>query len=125
MDYTQITTKITDFILLKTQAEELRQKLYEMENNPPKMPEKEIFTWQEAIDYAETEKKYKQDLEMARLGIGTRMQMTLDKEKEIGNLLPIQNHYIAFPVMVNGKEENYKIGYFPESYGFSVEKITN
>ncbi len=123
MDYTQISQKITDFIFLKIQADEMRQKLVDLEANPPKMLEKEVLTWDEAINYAETEKKYKQDIEIARMGIATRMQMTLDKEREMGNLLPISNKFILFPVQINGKEETYKIGYFPDSYGFRIEKI--
>jgi hypothetical protein len=123
MDYSQISQKITDFIFLKIQADEMRQKLVDLESNPPKMLEKEVLTWEEAINYAETEKKYKQDIETARMGIATRMQITLDKEREMGNLLPISNKFILFAIQINGKDETYKIGYFPDSYGFKIEKV--
>ena len=57
------------------------------------------------------------------MGIGNREDLIYNKEAEIGEMLPIKNHYIQFKINMDGKEESYKIGYFPGSYGFRMEKM--
>lgn len=122
MDYQSIAQKISDFIIFKAQIIQLRDRLENWEGNPPKI-EKEVLTWEEAVEYAEKLKQYEEDVKKLRMGIGNRLEIVDSREAEIAKLLPIQNHFILFKVMIEGKEETYKIGFFPESDGFRMEKV--
>jgi hypothetical protein len=122
MNYQTVTAKITEFLTLKAQQVKMQQELAETESNPPRI-EKEVLTWEEAVAFAESEKAHHEKLQKLRMGIANRFEMIMNREKEMGEMLPIQNHYIIFKLMIEGKEESYKIGYFPESYGFRMDKI--
>jgi hypothetical protein len=122
MNYQTVATKITEFLTFKTQLSAMKQELEDREQNPPKLA-KEVLTWEEAVAFAESEKQYYEDLQRLRMGIANRLEIIQNREKEVGEMLPIQNHYIIFKLPLEGKEESYKIGYFPESYGFRMEKI--
>lgn len=122
MDYQSIAKKISDFIIFKAQIFQLRDKLENLESNPPQI-EKAVLTWEEAVEFAETQKQYEDDVKKLRMGIGNRLEIVDSREAEIAKLLPIQNHFILFNVVIEGQEENYKIGFFPESGGFRMEKV--
>lgn len=122
MNYQTVTTKITEFITFKSQVAKMQAELIHAENNPPKL-EKDVLTWDEAVAFAESEKAYYENLQRLRMGIANRLEIILNREQEMGQMLPIQNHYIIFKLMLDGNEESFKIGYFPESYGFRMEKI--
>lgn len=121
MNYQTVTTKITEFLTLKAQVAKMKEDLASLEASPPRL-EKEVLTWEEAVAFAESEKKYVEDMQRLRMGILNRTELIMNREQEMGQMLPIQNHYIIFKLMIEGKEESYKIGYFPESYGFRMEK---
>jgi hypothetical protein len=122
MNYQTVSTKIAEFLTLKAQANKMKEELAYTEANPPRL-EKEVVTWEEAVAFAENEKKHHENLQKLRMGIANRFEMIMNREKEVGEMLPLQNHYIIFKLMIDGKEESYKIGYFPESYGFRMEKM--
>ena len=122
MDYQSIAKKISDFIIFKAQIMQLRDKLESLESNPPKI-EQEVLTWEEAVQFAETQKQHEENVKRLRMGIGNRLEIIESRENEIAKLLPIQNHFILFDVMIEDKKESYKIGFFPESGGFRMEKI--
>ena len=122
MNYQTVAQKVSEFITFKAQIEKMRQEVQELENTPPKL-EKEVLTWEEAVEYAESEKLHAEKLKTLRMGIGNREDLIYNKEAEIGEMLPIKNHYILFKISMDGKEETYKIGYFPGSYGFRMEKM--
>lgn len=121
MNYQTVTTKITEFLTLKAQVAKMKEDLASLEASPPRL-EKEVLTWEEAVAFAESEKKYVEDMQRLRMGILNRTELIMNREQEMGQMLPIQNHYIIFKLVIEGKEESYKIGYFPESYGFRMEK---
>ena len=124
MNYQTVAQKVSEFITFKAQIDKMRQEVAELENNPPKIDlEKEVLTWEEAVEFAESEKLYAEKLKTLRMGIGNREDLIYNKEAEIGEMLPIKNHYIQFKINMDGKEEAYKIGYFPGSYGFRMEKM--
>jgi hypothetical protein len=122
MDYQNVANKIKEFVTLKAQIQQMMDEVIHLEATPPRL-EKEILTWEEAVDFAENEKKYTESLTKLRMGIMNRQEIVLNREKEIGELLPVQNHYILFKINNNEKEETYKIGYFPHTEGFKMEKI--
>ena len=122
MNYQTVTTKITEFLTLKAQVNKMKEELAHAETNPPRL-EKEVVTWEEAVAFAESEKAYTDTLQKLRMGIANRFEIIMNREKEMGEMLPLQNHYIVFKLLLDGKEESYKIGYFPESYGFRMEKM--
>lgn len=121
MDYQTVAQTIKDFITFQAEIEKKTLELEELERNPPKL-DKDPVTWEEAVAFAEGQKEYSKKLETLRLGIANRRNMIQNKEQEIGEMLPLQEHYILFKIMLDGKEETYKIGYFPKSYGFRMEK---
>ena len=123
MNYQDVANKISEFITFKAQIQAMALEKEHLENNPPKL-EKDILTWEEAVAYAENKKQHQEKLEKLAMGIANRQELIQNREKEAGEMLPIHNHYIIFKLTVDGKEETYKIGYFPESYGFRVEKMT-
>lgn|GEM_PF-3027622 len=122
MNYQTVTLKITEFLTLKSQVNKMQSELAHAETNPPRL-EKEVLTWEEAIAYAESEKAHIENLQKLRMGIANRLDIIMNREKEVGQMLPIQNHYIIFKLPLEGREESYKIGYFPDSYGFRMEKM--
>ena len=124
MNYQTVAQKVSEFITFKAQIDKMRQEVAELESNPPKIDlEKEVLSWEEAVEFAESEKLYAEKLKTLRMGIGNREDLIYNKEAEIGEMLPIKNHYIQFKITMDGKEEAYKIGYFPGSYGFRMEKM--
>ena len=122
MNYQTVTAKITEFLTLKAQVAKMQADIAHAETNPPRI-EKEVLTWEEAVAYAENEKAHHENLQKLRMGIANRLEIIMNREQEMGQMLPIQNHYIIFKLNLEGKEESYKIGYFPESYGFRMEKM--
>lgn len=122
MNYQTVSSKITEFLTLKAQVSKMKEELAHAETNPPRL-DKEVVTWEEAVAFAESEKAYLENLQKLRMGIANRFEMIMNREKEMGEMLPLQNHYIIFKLVMDDKEESYKIGYFPESYGFRMEKI--
>lgn len=122
MNYQTVSTKITEFLTLKAQVSKMKEELAHAETNPPRL-DKEVVTWEEAVAFAESEKAHIETLQKLRMGIANRFEIIMNREKEMGEMLPLQNHYIIFKLVIEGKEESYKIGYFPESYGFRMEKI--
>ncbi len=122
MNYQTVTTKIAEFLTLKAQVTKMKEELSHAENNPPRL-EAEVVSWEEAVAFAENEKSYHETLQKLRMGIANRFELIMNREKEMGEMLPLQNHYIIFKLMIDDKEESYKIGYFPESYGFKMEKM--
>lgn len=124
MDYQTVATKVRDFITFKDQVDQMRKELTELEQNPPNLSS-ETVTWEEAVAYAEGKKAHEARIKEIRMGIQTRTELTSGREQEIGKLLPIQDHYILFKIMVNNEEQTFKIGYFPNSYGFRMERVAN
>ncbi|OJJ15982.1 hypothetical protein BKI52_34995 [marine bacterium AO1-C] len=124
MDYQTVANKVRDFITFKDQVDQMKAELEELEQNPPKL-EKDTVTWEEAIAYSEGKKKHEARIKEVRMGIQTRIELTHGREEEIGKLLPIQDHYILFKVVVNNEEQTFKIGYFPSSYGFRMERVVD
>ncbi len=122
MNYQTVATKITEFLTLKAQVTKMQTELAYIEANPPKL-DKDVLTWEEAVAFAESEKAHHEGLQKNRMGIANRLDLIMNREKEAGQMLPIQNHYIIFKLMLEGEEVSYKIGYFPESYGFRMEKM--
>ncbi|TAE75072.1 MAG: hypothetical protein EAZ85_03240 [Bacteroidetes bacterium] len=122
MDYQSVTNKVKDFITLKAEIQQKLTEIAQLEANPPVL-EKEVLTWDEAVAFAQNQKSHADNLQKLRMGIMNRQEIVLNREKEIGEILPIQNHYILFTIRLNEVEETYKIGYFPESYGFRMEKM--
>ncbi len=122
MDYQTVANKVKEFVTLKVEIQQKLDEIAQLEINPPKL-EKEVLTWEEAVAYAEHQKSHADNLIKLRMGIMNRQEIVLNREKEIGEILPIQNHYILFKIKLNEAEETYKIGYFPESYGFRMEKM--
>lgn len=122
MNYQTVAQKITEFITFKAEIEEMQREIEQLENNPPRL-EKDILTWEEAVAYAESEKSHAEKLQKLHMGIANRQEIVHNKETEIGEMLPIRNHYILFKIAVKGREETYKIAYFPGSYGFRMEKM--
>lgn len=109
---------------MKAQIQTMSEELEQLERNPPRL-EKDVLTWEEAVSFAENQKAHAEQLEKLRMGIANRQQMIQNKENEIGEMLPIQEHYILFKLVLDGEERTYKIGYFPRSYGFRMEKMEN
>lgn len=124
MDYQTVATKLRDFITFKDQVDKMKQELEELERNPPQL-KKDTVTWEEAVAYAEGKKAHETRIKEVRMGIQTRLELTSGREQEIGKLLPIQDHYILFKILVNNEEQTFKIGYFPNSYGFRMERVNN
>lgn len=124
MDYQTVANKVRDFITFKDQVDKMKAELEELERNPPKL-EQDTVTWEEAIAYAEGKKTHEARIKEVRMGIQTRIELTHGREEEIGKLLPIQDHFILFKIMVNNTEQTFKIGYFPNSYGFRMERVEN
>ena len=124
MDYQTVANKVRDFITFKDQVDTMKAELEELERNPPKL-EKDTVTWEEAIAYSEGKKKHEARIKEVRMGIQTRIELTHGREEEIGKLLPIQDHFILFKIVVNNEEQTFKIGYFPNSYGFRMERVEN
>lgn len=124
MDYQTVATKVRDFITFKDQIDKMKEELANLEQNPPKL-ESDTVTWEEAVAYAEGKKVHEARIKEVRMGIQTRTELTSGREQEIGKLLPIQDHYILFKIMVNNEEQTFKIGYFPNSYGFRMERVAN
>lgn len=122
MDYQTVAKKISDFITFKSQIISMEEELKSLVNNPPRL-EKEVLTWEEAIAFSESTKKHGEQMEKLRMGIANRQNIIQNREEEIGKMLPVQDLYILFKIMVDGQEETYKIGYFPSSYGFRMEKM--
>jgi ribonuclease D len=124
MNYQDVAGKVTDFLTFKAQLQKMKQELDHLEHNPPQIVS-EVLTWDEAVAFAESQKAHHETLQKLRMGIANRIEIIQSREKEVGELLPIQNHYIIFKLTLEGKEESFKIGYFPDSYGFRIEKIDN
>ena len=124
MDYQTVATKVREFITFKDQIDKMREELANLEQNPPKLTS-DTVTWEEAVAYAEGKKAHEARIKEVRMGIQTRTELTSGREQEIGKLLPIQDHYILFKIMVNNQEQTFKIGYFPNSYGFRMERVAN
>lgn len=122
MNYQDVTNKVSEFLTFKAQIQNMALEIEQLESNPPKL-EKDVLTWEEAVSYAENKKSHAENLEKLKMGIANRQEIVKNKEKEIGEMLPVQNHYILFKLSIDGKEQTYKIGYFPESYGFRMEKV--
>jgi hypothetical protein len=122
MNYQTVATKVSEFLTFKAQIQAMALEIEQLESNPPKL-DKDVLTWEEAVSYAENKKSHAENLEKLRMGIANRQEIVKNKEKEIGELLPVQNHYILFKLIIDGKEQTYKIGYFPESYGFRMERV--
>ncbi len=122
MDYQTVAQKVSDFIKLKAQIMSMQEELAQMENQSPQPPP-ETLTWEEAVQFAQSREDYTKTLETLRMGIANRQEIIQNKEDEIGRMLPLQDHYILFKLFIDGQEETYKIGYFPASYGFRMEKV--
>lgn len=122
MDYQTVANKVKDFITLKAEIQQKLEEVNRLETTPPQL-EKDVLTWEEAVAFAENKKSHADTLNKLRMGIMNRQEIVLNREKEIGEILPIQNHYILFKINLNETEETYKIGYFPDSYGFRMEKM--
>lgn len=122
MDYQTVANKVKDFITLKAEIQQKLEEINRLETTPPQL-EKDVLTWEEAVAFAENKKSHADTLNKLRMGIMNRQEIVLNREKEIGEILPIQNHYILFKINLNEAEETYKIGYFPDSYGFRMEKM--
>ncbi|TAE47805.1 MAG: hypothetical protein EAZ44_08410 [Cytophagia bacterium] len=122
MDYQTVANKVKDFITLKAEIQQKLEEINRLETTPPQL-EKDVLTWEEAVAFAENKKSHADTLNKLRMGIMNRQEIVLNREKEIGEILPIQNHYILFKINLNETEETYKIGYFPDSYGFRMEKM--
>jgi hypothetical protein len=122
MNYQTVATKVSEFLTFKAQIQNMALEIEQLESNPPKL-EKDVLTWEEAVSYAENKKLHADNLEKLKMGIANRQEIVKNKEKEIGELLPVQNHYILFKLTIDNKEQTYKIGYFPESYGFRMERV--
>lgn len=122
MDYQTVAQKVSDFIKLKAQIIRMKEELAQMENQAPQSPQ-ETLTWEEAVQFAQSREDFAKNLETLRMGIANRHEIIQNKEDEIGQMLPIQDHYILFKLDIDGQEETYKIGYFPASYGFRMEKV--
>lgn len=122
MDYQTVANKVKDFITLKAEIQQKLEEVNRLETTPPQL-EKDVLTWEEAVAFAENKKSHADTLNKLRMGIMNRQEIVLNREKEIGEILPIQNHYILFKINFNETEETYKIGYFPDSYGFRMEKM--
>ncbi|NJL13565.1 MAG: hypothetical protein HC913_11545 [Microscillaceae bacterium] len=120
MNYQTVAQKISEFITFKAQIQAMTQELEQLEGQPPRL-EKDVLTWEEAVAYAENKKSHAETLNKLRMGIANRQEMIQNREQEIGEMLPIQNHYILFTLNLNGEDKTYKIGYFPNSYGFRME----
>jgi hypothetical protein len=57
------------------------------------------------------------------MGIANREGIVQNKEQEIGEMLPVKEHYILFELKIDEQNQTFKIGYFPNSYGFRMEKV--
>lgn len=124
MNYQTVAQKINDFMSFQAQIQQMTAELKDLEGNPPKI-DKEVLTWEEAVAFAESEKNYAEQLEKLRMGIANRQSIVQNKEQEIGEMLPVKDRYILFEIKDEdpSKIQTYKIGYFPNSYGFRMEKI--
>lgn len=120
-DYQTVAQKIKEFMTFKAQIGQMQSELEELKNNPPNL-HKDILTWEEAVAFAESEEQHKARLKELEIGIQNRYSIIQSREKEVGEMLPIQERYILFKLDINGEIETYKIGYFPKSYGFRMEK---
>lgn len=121
MNYQDVANKVTEFIRFKAQITSMQQEIAALEGNPPRL-EKEVLTWEEAVDFAESEKAHDEKLKQLRMGIANRQEIVQNKEQEIGEMLPIKDRYILFKLHIDEAEHTYKIGYFPASYGFRMER---
>lgn len=122
MNYETIAAKIHEFVGFQAQIQEMKEELEALQANPPKI-EKDILTWDEAVAHAENEKQHAAQIEKLKMGIHNRQSIIQNKEHEIGDLLPLQERYILFELKVGDQVQAYKIGYFPNSYGFRMEKV--
>ncbi len=124
MNYQTVASKINDFMSFQAQIQQMTAELKDLEANPPKI-DKEVLTWEEAVAFAESEKNYAEQLEKLHMGIANRQSIVQNKEQEIGEMLPVKDRYILFEIKDEdpAKIQTYKIGYFPNSYGFRMEKI--
>lgn len=122
MNYQTVAQKLGEFISFQAQIQEMTAELNTLQENPPKL-EKEVLTWEEAVEYAENEKLYADQIEKLKMGIANRQSIVQNKEQEIGEMLPIKDRYILFELKNEEQSQTYKIGYFPNSYGFRMEKV--
>ncbi len=122
MDYETTAAKIHEFVGFQAQIQQMKDELEALQNNPPKI-EKDILTWDEAVTYAKNEKMHAEKIENLKMGINNRQSIVQNKEQEIGESLPIRERYILFELKLDNGIQTYKIGYFPNSYGFRMEKV--
>jgi len=122
MNYQTVASKISEFIGFKAQIQQMKAELENLQANPPRI-ENDVLTWEEAVAYAENEKAHAEQIQKLTMGIANREGIVQNKEQEIGEMLPVKEHYILFELKIDEQNQTFKIGYFPDSYGFRMEKV--
>jgi multidrug resistance efflux pump len=122
MNYQTVASKISEFIGFKAQIQQMKAELENLQANPPRI-ENDVLTWEEAVAYAENEKAHAEQIQKLTMGIANREGIVQNKEQEIGEMLPVKEHYILFELKIDEQNQTFKIGYFPNSYGFRMEKV--
>jgi hypothetical protein len=122
MNYQTVAQKVSEFITFKAQIHKMQTEIEDLEQSPPKV-QSDVLTWDEAVAFAENQKQHQERIEKLYMGVASRREIIQNKEHEIGEMLPVKDLYILFKITIDGEEQTYKIGYFPKSYGFRLEKL--
>ncbi len=122
-DYAIICQKLVELLSFRNQLENISKELSTISNDKTPDPEKQTLTWEEAIQFAQNKQTHAQKIDSLKKGLSNREEFIKLKKKEISALLPIENHYVVFDILLNEEEQSYRIGYFTANEELRIERV--